>query len=56
MKLDAYDVVISISVPGEPETEVEMVLRDVPREKLQNTKFPLNGLLEMLEESVDDGQ
>ena len=54
MKLDKYDVAITISVPGDEETSITVTLRDVPREKVSTVKVPLAGLLEQFEEGIID--
>ena len=59
MKLKTYDVTITLSVPRKPETELKMILRDVPREKILAVKVPLKGLLEQFEAplvDLDDGK
>lgn len=54
MKLEKYNIELTISVPSEPDVSATLKLGGVLREEILTNKFPLAGLLEQFEAAVDD--
>lgn len=54
MKLDKYNIKITISDPQNEGTAMSLEFTEVPRTDVETLKLPFKGLMEQFEELVED--
>lgn len=54
MKLDAYDVKLTLSDPNDPETAITLTIKAIPRDKILTVPLPMAETLKEFEAMIAD--